>query len=481
MSGQLSARLARIRASAAATSPDTAATKPGFATDTVGKVQAAEYETIRMGLGDSPALPDAQASALPPLPSLSSPAFLGPNLEVAGWQLLAPYVAFRKLAIAPPPILPAFFSCRLSILSPGSSRVFLPDRDVDARRLLFFDLETSGLSGGAGTVAFLAAFGRFIPRDDGNMIDGQGARFEIVQYLLCDYPGEATFLECINAEFQKQDPVLASYNGKAFDMQIIRTRFSMNRLDVPELPHWDLLHAVRRLWRRTLPSCSQQSVERHILGIYREDDLPGSQAPDAWFDYLRNRSDSLLAAVGEHNAQDIAGIAHLSVALDRIARAPLAASQVSAGALAHAWWLHTKRTAHDDGTTDALLEKAFSEGDPRASLILASRLYKRGFHERAAEIRRALVLGNPACNLPQAFQIPSAIRLQACRQLATDAERRLKSFTEALGWMDLALAVENVKERMCVRLATRRERLLQKVERERLKTLPGIPGGEYQG
>jgi len=447
MGGLLSARLARIRASTSAIGPDTASAKPDIATNPAGKAAVADYE-----------IPDAPASALP------SPILLGPNLEAAGWQFIAPYVAYRKLAIATPPSLPAFLSFQLSILCPGSSRVFLPERDVDVRRLLFFDLETSGLSGGAGTVAFLAAFGRLLPCDDEMKNVGQGEGFEIVQYLLCDYPGEAAFLDAVNAEFQKQDQVLVSYNGKAFDMQIIRTRFSMNGLVVPELPHWDLLHAVRRLWRRTLPSCSQQAVEKNILGIHRSDDLPGSQAPDAWFDYLRNGRDSLLAAVGEHNAQDIAGIAHLSVALDRIAREPLVASRVPAGALAHAWWMHTKRTAHDDETTDALLEKALCEGDARASLILASRLYKRGLHERAVGIRRALALGKPGEHDTQPFQVPPAIRIQACRQLATDAERRLKSHTEALLWIDHALAMENGRERDSVLLRIRRERLLLKMK-----------------
>ncbi len=317
----------------------------------------------------------------------------------------------------------------------------------------------------------MAAFGRLLPDDGEKKNVGQGEGFEIVQYLLCDYPGEAAFLDAVNAEFQKQEPVLVSYNGKAFDMQIIRSRFSMNGLAVPDLPHWDLLHAVRRLWRRTLISCSQQAVEQGILGILRADDLPGSQAPDAWFDYLRNGSDSLLAAVGEHNAQDVAGIAHLSVALDRIARAPLAASQVPAGALAHAWWMHTKRTAHDE-TTDALLEKALCEGDSRASLILASRLSKRGLHERASEIRCALALDVPADNRSQAFQVPAAIRIKACRQLATDAERRLKTRANALSWIDLALAVNNGKERNGkerdrVLLTARRERLLLRLKKFR--------------
>jgi len=112
-----------------------------------------------------------------------------------------------------------------------------------------------------------------------------------------------------------------------------------------------------------------------------------------------------------------------------------------------------------------LLEKALCEGDARASLILASRLYRRGLYERASDIRRALALGTSGEHRGQVVQVSVAIRINACRQLARDAERRLVSYAEALRWIDLALEVENLNERDRNQLAARRERLLFKVKR----------------
>jgi len=84
--------------------------------------------------------------------------------------------------------------------------------------LLLFDLETTGLSGGAGTIAFLAAFGRFVPP----------AEIAITQYLLLDYPGEPDFLELVAGEFATNaPPFMVSYNGKSFDSQILRSRLLM--------------------------------------------------------------------------------------------------------------------------------------------------------------------------------------------------------------------------------------------------------------
>ena len=51
------------------------------------------------------------------------------------------------------------------------------DRVYDTARFLFFDIETTGLSGGAGMVAFLCGFGFF--HDD---------CFRVIQYFLPDYP-----------------------------------------------------------------------------------------------------------------------------------------------------------------------------------------------------------------------------------------------------------------------------------------------------
>ncbi|MBL8968594.1 MAG: hypothetical protein JNG85_16435, partial [Spirochaetaceae bacterium] len=68
-----------------------------------------------------------------------------------------------------------------------------PPAPMPATNLRFFDLETTGLSGGSGTVAFLAAVGR--------VKDGS---FSVVQFFLEDYPGEPVWLAALLEELGEE-------------------------------------------------------------------------------------------------------------------------------------------------------------------------------------------------------------------------------------------------------------------------------------
>ncbi len=83
--------------------------------------------------------------------------------------------------------------------------------------------------------------------------------------------------------------------------------------------HLDLLHPVRRRWRGQWPNCRLATAERELLGVLREDDLPGSEAPRAWLDYLRGGNAHNLRRVAAHNAQDLRSLAGI---LLRLAEAP---------------------------------------------------------------------------------------------------------------------------------------------------------------
>ena len=182
----------------------------------------------------------------------------------------------------------------------------------DIKDFLFFDLETTGLSGGAGTVAFLAAFGRIV----------SGSKLRITQYLLLDYPGENDFLENVLSEFKNKESVIVSYNGKCFDSQIIKTRCLMNRMKIPEYWHVDLLHPARRLWKNIIADCSQASVETKIMGIDRSGDIPGSLAPEIWFEFLKTGKTERLIGICDHNKADISGLAKILSAVISIAADP---------------------------------------------------------------------------------------------------------------------------------------------------------------
>jgi len=176
---------------------------------------------------------------------------------------------------------------------------------------LFFDLETTGLSGGAGTVAFLAAFGRT-----------EKNSLRITQYLLLDYSGENDFLENALLEFNNEKKIIVTYNGKSFDSQILKTRCLMNRFKPPVYRHVDLLHPCRRLWKNIIHDCGQASIETKIIGIDRSDDIPGSLAPDIWFEFLKTGNTERLSGICDHNIRDISGLASILASVISIAENP---------------------------------------------------------------------------------------------------------------------------------------------------------------
>ena len=184
------------------------------------------------------------------------------------------------------------------------SDLALPE-PFDPRRVLYLDTETTGL-GGSGTVAFLVGVGNLT--DEG---------FEVRQYLMRDYPEEPLLLKELAGELGQFD-VLCTFNGATFDLPLLETRFLMNRMDKSclALPHLDLLHLCRRLWKLRLGRCNLGRLEQVILGTTRENDLPGSQTPQRYFDYLKTKELSLLNDVLRHNAQDIVS---LCVLLNRMA------------------------------------------------------------------------------------------------------------------------------------------------------------------
>ncbi|MBN1213541.1 MAG: ribonuclease H-like domain-containing protein [candidate division Zixibacteria bacterium] len=181
--------------------------------------------------------------------------------------------------------------------------------EVTVADLLFFDIETTGL-GGAGTVAFLIGCG--------SVIEGG---FEVRQYLLPDYTDETAVLEQVLEELSP-DKTIVSYNGAAFDLSLVRDRMIVNRVarEIKTAGHIDLLHSVRRLFKRRLGDCSLGSVERELLGFYREEDIPGYLIPSVYFDWLSEENLEDMAGVMEHNQLDIFSLYFLLSHIDRVFR-----------------------------------------------------------------------------------------------------------------------------------------------------------------
>lgn len=172
-------------------------------------------------------------------------------------------------------------------------------------RTLFLDTETTGLSGGAGTIAFLTGIGYV-----------HAGVFAVEQYLMRDYADEAEMLARVAAQMDRFD-VVVTFNGRTFDLPLLQSRFTMCRMrslwrDMRQL---DLLLPSRRLWKRRLGSCRLAVLEEKVLRAGREDDLPGSEAPQRFFSYLKTGDISLLDDVLEHNRQDIFSLGALLSAL----------------------------------------------------------------------------------------------------------------------------------------------------------------------
>jgi uncharacterized protein YprB with RNaseH-like and TPR domain len=180
----------------------------------------------------------------------------------------------------------------------------------DLQRPLFLDTETTGLSGGTGTVAFLVGLA---------WRDGEG--LTLVQYFLCDFNQESALLWAVG-QCVREAGVLVSYNGRTFDWPLLQTRLVMRKADPawPSPPHLDLLTLARRIFKPRLPDCALQTIEQAVLDLHRADDLPGTLIPGRYFAWLRNGDPDVLDPVFTHNRQDVLSMAVLLARFEAVLR-----------------------------------------------------------------------------------------------------------------------------------------------------------------
>jgi uncharacterized protein YprB with RNaseH-like and TPR domain len=367
---------------------------------------------------------------------------------------------------------------------------------------MFFDLETTGLSGGAGTYAFLVGCGCF-----------DGDSFHTRQFFLRGFGGERALLHAVTAFLHSRDtrdplaaasrslpatpgtrdplptvhcppptahcppppalrppPTLVTYNGKSFDLPLIETRYLMHRLASPfaGLPHLDLLFPARRLWRRRLArdgsnrralmaggvpaddraSCALTVLEEDILGLMREDDVPGWEIPGRYFAYARTGDARGLEAVLEHNRLDLVSLGALSAlvleivtgrvpARDRFESLALGRLFEFLGRLPDAERCYTC-AAEPDGLFEAALD-----GAARAEAL----------HWLAIHHRRARRFAQAAQTWQQMLEINGLepeLRREGLEALAIHAEHRAKDIGAArrfaLGALDVSRGSRHAPE-----------------------------------
>ncbi len=202
---------------------------------------------------------------------------------------------------------------RLSILGRGTGSLPLPDRPRP-RQLVFLDTETTGLSGGSGTLAFLLGIARLT---EGGLL--------VRQYVLSRYLGEQAMLRTV-ADTMEAEDTLVTYNGSSFDLPLLAGRCRMKGLHIPfdRFDHLDLLYPTRRAFGEHWPDCRLLTAERRLLGFQRRLDLPGAEAPRAWEEWIRNGEQVLLREVCSHNLRDLVSLAVLLPTLGSVYEDPVA-------------------------------------------------------------------------------------------------------------------------------------------------------------
>jgi uncharacterized protein YprB with RNaseH-like and TPR domain len=248
-------------------------------------------------------------------------------------------------------------------------------------RLVYFDLETTGLSGGAGMLAFLAGVGEWTP-----------GGFRTTQFLMPSYASERALLHALN-QYLGDDAVLVTYNGRTFDVPVMELRGEMQRVPqvVCDMPHLDMLHAARRWWRQSEEgerSCRLTHLEESVLGVGRVGDVGGFEIPARYFQFVRGGSADLLAPVLLHNRLDLLSLAALTAHAQQLVRdgrdtPPAGATALGLAALyERGGWLDAALACYRAAADDHWQTRDLRRASARALARLLRRLRR---YEEAAE------------------------------------------------------------------------------------------------
>ena len=281
---------------------------------------------------------------------------------------------------------------------------------VHPEEVLFLDTETTGLSRGAGTLPFLTGLAFF-----------RGRTLQVVQLFLEDQRGEGAYLDYL-MEYFARFSCIASYNGKAFDIPLIKNRLILNRKrGGPPALHFDLLHILKRLFpARSLPGYKQKDLEGELLGATRDDDIPGAEIPQIYFDYKKYGEDRGLTRVLHHNRLDMLGMVFLFLEAVRIYDKRDASSEALRSGLARVLARnHRRREAIH------MLESRENEAlnDEEFPLLYRDRLFLAGLYRQQRDWNDALRVYEMTA---ERYDCQYA-RMSAARIL----EHRLREFTPA--------------------------------------------------
>lgn len=132
------------------------------------------------------------------------------------------------------------------------------------------------------------------------------------QYLSRNAGEEPAMLTAFLDHFRKSDNII-TFNGRRFDAPFIDDRLSYHKIkeSVTSKAHYDALYPSRSAWKTKLPNCKLGTLEKHILGIEREDDVPSRSVPDFYRTYVRQNNVGPLVPIIDHNKQDLITLAKI--------------------------------------------------------------------------------------------------------------------------------------------------------------------------
>jgi uncharacterized protein YprB with RNaseH-like and TPR domain len=303
---------------------------------------------------------------------------------------------------------------------------------VSPQKWAFLDTETTGLSGSLSTCAFLVGVGSIAA-------DG----FRVRQFFMRSYNEEASQLDAL-FRYLKNFDVLITYNGASFDQPLLESRYRLHRAPSPfaRLPHLDLLHSARRLWKLRFESCRLVDLENEVLGFERTGDIPGAMIPYVYFEYLRTKWIERLVPVFHHNALDILTLACLTGIVPNAFR---------------------DATLCTNGAELAGIARWLAEaGDPARALPLFKRAVEAGLTDDLLFRTLWDIAKLDPLAAPEIWTDLSAsrnpYRVKALVELAKQAEHTGKDYAKALELTRTALALES-----SIDLEKRQQRLQKKL------------------
>jgi len=292
----------------------------------------------------------------------------------------------------------------------------LEQKNLD--QFIFLDTETTGLSGGTGTMAFMVGVARF-----------RGESLAMEQFFLRSPAEEAALLAGLE-EFCDGMAAVVTYNGKSFDIPILNTRYILQGFTSPfeDLPHLDLLHLTRRIWRARLEQCNLGNIEQQILQLQRDgDEVPGYLVPEYYAQYLRDGNAEPLRGIFYHNEQDVLSLAALFALFTDMLEAPTAWETPSSQDLTSLGRL-LEHMGEVDGAVN--LYQRGAQAAESARTKLEPLLAQAKLHKRHGEYSRALPL----------WELAAADgSLEALEELAKYHEHSTRQLEKALAYTNQAL------------------------------------------